>query len=598
MDEPDRQPEPAAARPLILFDGVCNLCNAAVQWVLERDRDGQFDFASLQSDAARHAVEAAGDDPDALPDSIVLVDDDGTHVRSAAAIRIARRLGGVYSLLGVGLVSPRFVRDAIYAFIARNRYRWFGRRDTCMLPDPAVAARFLDAGEDRPVIPLEEPEPSGQPATSWLGAWGSRFAITYVLVYMAPFPLTLLFYLTRLPVIGWIPGLSTALGWVIGAHAAITQPLAQWVGGLMFGRELSPAFTGSGDTSFNYADLVLDLGIALLIATVWTLWTRRQRISATTVDVSRTLARYYLATTMLVYGWIKFFPLQFPTPTPDRLIQPYGDSSPMGLAWTFLGASVGYQIFAGFAELLGGYLLLWRRTTLLGAVVSALVMSNVVAINVFYDVPVKLFSSHLVLVALFIAAPELPRLAGVFVFNLPVAAQTQAPFWRRFARGTAWVAAAHLVFVGVLTYFHVSDNLASQYERGIWREPSPYEAIYVVEEFTQGGLSDRGLPDEARWVRVGITPPYMIATIQRANGVAVRMRMALDSDAGTVSFYDRGGQPPDEPQFTVAWMDDETLRLEGLFEDQSTVVVMRKQDVDPLLSSRGFRWINEFPFNR
>ena len=138
-------------RPLILFDGVCNLCNSAVRWVIERDKEGRFDFASLQSDAARRELVKVMDanEIDALPDSMVLLDSDGVHVRSAAALRILRGLGSWFLLLRLGVVLPRPIRDLIYDLIARNRYRWFGRRDTCMTPTPDIAARFLDADEPR-----------------------------------------------------------------------------------------------------------------------------------------------------------------------------------------------------------------------------------------------------------------------------------------------------------------------------------------------------------------------------------------------------------------------------------------------------------------
>ncbi len=133
-------------RPVILFDGVCNLCNSVIRWVIERDKEGRFDFASLQSDAARKELEEllGAEEMDALPDSIVLLDSEGVHTRSAAALRIARGLDSPYTLLRLGVVLPRPIRDAVYDLIARNRYRWFGRRDTCMTPSPDLAARFLD----------------------------------------------------------------------------------------------------------------------------------------------------------------------------------------------------------------------------------------------------------------------------------------------------------------------------------------------------------------------------------------------------------------------------------------------------------------------
>lgn len=129
--------------PIILFDGVCNLCNASVLWVIDHDPKQIFRFASLQSDAARRTVPNLT----TLPDSIVLIDEQGIHTRSTAALRIARRLGFPWSLASLATVLPAFLRDAVYQWIARNRYTWFGRSDTCRIPSPELASRFLDAEE-------------------------------------------------------------------------------------------------------------------------------------------------------------------------------------------------------------------------------------------------------------------------------------------------------------------------------------------------------------------------------------------------------------------------------------------------------------------
>jgi predicted DCC family thiol-disulfide oxidoreductase YuxK len=131
---------------VILFDGLCNLCAGSVRFVLERDPAGVFDFASLQSRAAREVLAEAGARAD-LPDSIVLVDSEGTHLRSEAALRIAARLRQPWPALAVLRILPRRLRDAVYDVVARHRYRWFGKRDTCLLPTPEIRKRFLDAGE-------------------------------------------------------------------------------------------------------------------------------------------------------------------------------------------------------------------------------------------------------------------------------------------------------------------------------------------------------------------------------------------------------------------------------------------------------------------
>ncbi len=131
------------AHPVILFDGVCNLCNRAVVFVTRRDPNRIFRFAPLQSKTgqallARHGI------PDHTLDSLVLVEDTGYATRSTAALRIARRLRAPWPALAVFFVVPRPVRDAVYDWVASNRYKWFGRRETCMVPSRENRARFLD----------------------------------------------------------------------------------------------------------------------------------------------------------------------------------------------------------------------------------------------------------------------------------------------------------------------------------------------------------------------------------------------------------------------------------------------------------------------
>jgi predicted DCC family thiol-disulfide oxidoreductase YuxK len=128
---------------LVLFDGVCNLCNGAVNFIIDRDPAAYFRFAPLQSDAAREHL--AGTSASAADlDTIVLIEDGTAYVRSTAALRIARRLTAPWPLLSLFVAVPRPLRDAIYNWIAQNRYDWFGKRDQCRLPTPELKARFLE----------------------------------------------------------------------------------------------------------------------------------------------------------------------------------------------------------------------------------------------------------------------------------------------------------------------------------------------------------------------------------------------------------------------------------------------------------------------
>ena len=126
----------------ILFDGVCNLCNGFVQFVIKRDPKARFRFAALSSEAARQVLKDAGVHG-SIPDSIVLVQDGQIYFRSDAPLRIARGLTFPWPLFAVFAVVPRVIRDRVYDFIAAHRYRWFGRRDVCMVPTPELKDRFL-----------------------------------------------------------------------------------------------------------------------------------------------------------------------------------------------------------------------------------------------------------------------------------------------------------------------------------------------------------------------------------------------------------------------------------------------------------------------
>lgn len=128
--------------PIILFDGVCNLCNASVQFVIRHDPQARFKFAALQSATAEKLLQNCAVDRASL-DSVILVEDGHVYIESDAALRIARKLGGGWSLFAGFSIVPRPIRDAVYRLIARNRYRWFGKQESCMMPTPDLRARFL-----------------------------------------------------------------------------------------------------------------------------------------------------------------------------------------------------------------------------------------------------------------------------------------------------------------------------------------------------------------------------------------------------------------------------------------------------------------------
>lgn len=139
----EAEPELTEEHPIVLFDGVCNLCNGLVQFLLERDTEGTLRFGSLQSEAADELLDRFDVAADEI-DSIVLVEGDEAYVKSAAVLRIAKHLGVPYSLAYAFRHVPRALRDWVYDQVAAHRYQVFGKRDQCMVPPPDVDQRFIE----------------------------------------------------------------------------------------------------------------------------------------------------------------------------------------------------------------------------------------------------------------------------------------------------------------------------------------------------------------------------------------------------------------------------------------------------------------------
>ena len=127
---------------IILFDGVCNFCNSSINFVIRHDKKNHFRFAPLQSETGKQLLQQfeAGE----LPlDSIVLIENNKLYKQSTAVLKIAKQLGGAYRLLYGFVILPRFLRDAVYKYVAKNRYKWFGKKDSCMIPTKEIKEKFI-----------------------------------------------------------------------------------------------------------------------------------------------------------------------------------------------------------------------------------------------------------------------------------------------------------------------------------------------------------------------------------------------------------------------------------------------------------------------
>lgn len=408
-----------------------------------------------------------------------------------------------------------------------------------------------------------------------------RFVFVYFLLYLLPFPLNA------------IPYVSAIAGpWEAGWNILVT-----WVGRVVFGVEITVLPNGSGDTTWNYVQVFCCLVLALAAAGVWTVLDRKRPNYERLHEGLRVYVRFALALAMITYGAVKVFKAQFAGPTLDRLLQPFGEASPMGLLWTFMAASESYNVFTGLGEMLGGLLLSARRTTLLGALVSIAVMSNVVMLNFSYDVPVKLYSSHLLAMAVLLTVPDLRRLADFFLLDRPVEPAGVRPLFQR--KGLHQGA---LVLRTVLIAGFAGMSLFGAWQatktRGSRAPKAPFYGIWNVEELeVDGQVRPPLVTDAGRWRRVVFDRPETLGILFMSDA-RERFVMALDPARKTMALSKR-----DDPAWKATLSYEQPgpgdLRLAGMVDGRKVRARLRRTDESSfLLLNRGFHWINEYPFNR
>jgi uncharacterized membrane protein YphA (DoxX/SURF4 family) len=385
---------------------------------------------------------------------------------------------------------------------------------------------------------------------------------------------------------------------VFGGNSALGllwDPVILWVGKIVFGVTITFRPMHSGDTTWNYVQLFCFLVVAVVATVVWTVLDRRRRNYDRLNDWLRVIVRYSLAWAMIFYGVMKL--CQFPTPLQDALVQSLGDTSPMGLLWACMGSSQPYAWFTGVAELLGGLLLISRRTTLLGALVCIGVMSNVVMLNYCYDVPVKILSSHLLVMAVLLVLPQMRRLADFFLFD-----RRPEPAGDRPLFTTPWAnrlgVALRSVFFVLLTMLYLTNAVVFTLMFGALAPKPLLYGVWNVEQFeVDGEVRPPLLTDEVRWRRVIIDRPGLVS-IQQMSDARVLYALELDADAKTWALT----KPQDANwRSAISYKEPEPglLTLEGTFDGRTIRARLRHSDrSDFLLVKRGFNWINEVPFVR
>jgi hypothetical protein len=351
--------------------------------------------------------------------------------------------------------------------------------------------------------------------------------------------------------------------------------------------------TGSGDTSFDYVAVLLRLALAAVATVVWSVNDRRREYVAL-AGWLHVIVRYYLGVQMLSYGAVKVLPLQFPEPNLARLTEPLGEFSPMGLLWTFMGHTYAFNLFTGLGEAVGGMLLFFRRTTLLGALLLLAVIANVVVLNYAFDVPVKLFATHLLLMNVLLLVPHARRLVDVFLLDRPVGrawhGPAMSPAWQRARRSIKPVL---LVLVVAYTF---GSSVARWATRTDPARSTPLYGVYDVTSFVRNGDAvPLGAAGPLRWHQV-VFPNERTMMMRTVSGEKRQYFTRVDTAHRRVMIS--AGLDMSNVNFRYA-LADSTLQLDGVLDGDTVSVRLRQVDHTRfLLTSRGFRWVNEVPFNR
>jgi len=428
-------------------------------------------------------------------------------------------------------------------------------------------------------------EPTTQEATrDWTLAerFGFRLVLVYVVLYTFPGPIHEL-YGTDFISKPWGAMWDAIVPWFAAHVLRLAHPL-----------DLSPS--GSGDRLVDWLYIPAQLALAVIVATVWSLIDRRRRshqklFAAFTIYLSLTLAR-----TMFSYGFDKVIPNQFSPMDPAKLTQYIGEASPGGFAWSFLGFSVPYEVFAGAAETLAASLLLFRRTRTLGALIGTAVLTNVFMLNMSFDIPVKQYSAHLLLMCVFLAALDRERLIDLFLRGRATAAPSHVElFTTRRSRIVAWVAGVAVSGWIIGSTFY--SEYRGLYEFGRLSPRGPLYGIFEVEEFVKNGaVQPPLLTDATRWRRFATNK--FSALVRFSTDSSARFGLRTDT-LKRMATLARGPDSTKWVRLAYVFPDSMHLALAGRIAGDSVEMKLRRRpESSYLLVSRGFHWVNEVPYFR
>ena len=361
-----------------------------------------------------------------------------------------------------------------------------------------------------------------------------------------------------------------------------------------FSGKITTNTSGSGDSIYYFFKLILQLIIAMAITIIWLIFDGKKTLYNRSKPYFKIYFRYFLAFTLLSYGMAKVFPNQFWGPGLTDLLKPFGDISPMGLLWKFMGYSVWYIVFTGILEVLACILLLFRNTLKLGGILSFGILLNIFALNMSYDVPVKLYSLHLLILSIIVLAPYFKDIVRFFVLNKTTNSHKIYPYFKRTKYRRIGYFFKSLIIITLFSTMIIS-NYTNQFDYGRKSQLPPLYGIYEVENFIiNNDTLAPLLTDKTRWRR--LTVDKFNVNVTKMNGDILYTGNQIDTQ--NLSIKLKPFKEDSSYEFDYA-LKDSTLFLIGTRNKDSIKIDLKVRDhSDFYLLKRGFHWINEFPNNR
>jgi len=389
-------------------------------------------------------------------------------------------------------------------------------------------------------------------------------------------------------------GLVALPGWSLPMLGRVWpfENITTWFAVRLFGLSSPLINTGnSGDTEFYWVQTFWTLSVALIGTFIWSV--RSQRLEyATLYKWFRLFLRFSLAAQMLYYGMAKVIPTQFPAPSLVTLVEPVGNLSITDLLWTSIGASPSYQIFTGLVEVLGGLLLIAPRTTLLGASISLIAMTQVFVLNLTYDFGLKQISFHLMAISLVLLAPDVDRLIAVYLRNRPTT-QADEPQLFVTARANRWASIGQLMLGAYLLVVYVNLGISYWNSSGGGGYPkSPLYGIWNVMELSfDGQVRSPELNDyDRRWRRIIFDEPDLVV-FQRLDDSFAHYGVSIDVNSRSMRLT-KGDSRRWSATFNYDRPSSDHLTLDGLMDDHRIKVRLELVALDTFRLRNGrFRWI-------